>query len=110
LSKLQPSLLEQMLAKPDHLVPGTKRRTTLGLMKYAEFMKLVLQATRPATPEPKDPMAELIGDARSSVSRAIKMMKELFANKDGVDQDAVEDMHDDLVVARQAVSKAFKLN
>ncbi len=78
-------------------------------MKYAEFMKLVLQATRPASP-PTDPMVELLGDARSSASRTIKLMKMLIANKDALDQDAVEDLHDDLVVALQAVSKAFKLD
>ncbi len=109
MSKLPPALLEQLLAKPDHLVPGTKRRATLELMKYAEFMKLVLQATRPASP-PTDPMVELLGDARSSASRTIKLMKMLIANKDALDQDAVEDLHDDLVVALQAVSKAFKLD
>lgn len=109
LSKMAPALVDQMLAKPDHLVPGTKRRTTLLLMKYAEFMKLVLQATRPAAP-PTDPMVALVSDARSSASKTIKLIKLLIANKQAVDDDKVEDLHDDLVVALQALSAAFKLD
>jgi hypothetical protein len=109
LSKLPLPMLDQMLAKTDHLVPGTKRKTTLGLMKYAEFMKLVLQQTRPAAP-PTDPMVALLSDARSSAKKTAKLMKLLIANKQAIDHDAVEDLHDDLVVALQGLSSAFKLD
>lgn len=109
LSRLPPPVLEQLLAKRDHQVPGTNRRTTLSLMKYSDFMKLVLQATRPAAP-PTDPMVVLLGDARSNVNRTVKLIKLLIANKTGLDQDAVEDLHDDLVVALQKLSAAFKLD
>lgn len=109
MSKLPPAQLEQLLAKPDHLVPGTRRRTTLALMKYAEFMKLLLQGNRPAAP-PIDPMVALLGDARSSAKKTIKLMKLLIANKQALDNDAVEDLHDDLVVALQKLSSAFKLD
>jgi hypothetical protein len=90
-------------------VPGTKRRTTLLLMKYGELMKLLLQLSRPASP-PTDPMVALLGDARSSANRTIKLMKLLVQNKQALDQDAVEDLHDDLVVALQKLSAALKLD
>ena len=109
LSRLPPAVLEQMLAKRDHLVPGTTRRTTLALMTYSDFMKLVLQATRPAAP-PSDPMVILLGDARLSANRTIKRIKLLIEHKDALDHDAVEDIHDDLVVALQKLSAAFKLD
>ena len=108
ISKLPPSQIEQLLAKAEHVVPGTNRRTTLALMKYAEFMKLTLQTGRPAAPT--DPMAEILADARASVNRTLKAMKLLIANKQAMDHEAVEDMHDDLVVALQKLSAAFKLD
>ena len=49
-------------------------------------------------------------DARSSVKHTIKLMKLSIANKPAIDQDAVEDLHDGLIVALQALSSAFKLD
>jgi len=105
LSKLPAAQLEQLLAKPDHLVPGAKQRTTLPLMKYGDFMKLLLQLSRPAAP-PTDPMVALLADARSSAKKTIRLMKLLSAHKQALDHDAVEDLHDDLVVALQKLSSA----
>ena len=55
-------------------------------------------------------MVALLGDARSSVKQTIKLMKLLIANKHAIEQDAVEDLHDDLIVALQKLSSAFKLD
>lgn len=109
MSKLPPAQLDQLLAKADHVVPGTTRRTTLHLMKYAEFMKLLLQLSRPAAP-PTDPIVALVRDARTSANRTIKLTKLLIANKQAIEPDAIEDLHDDLVLALQKLSAAFKLD
>ena len=55
-------------------------------------------------------MLAVFGDARSSANRTIKAIKLLIANKQALDPEAVEDLQDDLVVALQKLSAAFKLD
>ena len=51
---------------------------------------------------------EIVG--RWLKSRTAEAAQMVIATKDALDQDAVEDLHDDLVVALQAVSQAFTLD
>ena len=109
LSKLSLAQVEQLLAKAEHTVPGTKRRTTLRLMSYPEFTKLILQRLRPASP-PADPIVALLAEARSSTNRTKKHIGRLIASKRALEQEAVAALHDDLVAALQELSAAFKLD
>ena len=108
ISRVPQPIAERLLASPTHVVPGTRRKTTLSLMKYPEFLKVILRASRPQPPE-QDPMVVLVRDARSSVKKTIKLLKLLSANKQAVDEDVAKALHKDLTKALQALSKAFRL-
>jgi hypothetical protein len=111
LSRLEPSVLERLLAKPEHVGPKTGRRLTLLAMPYPEFLKLLVEASKSKpTVTVTDPMEQLAKDARSSAKKTVKLIKQLIANKESVDEDVAEDLHDDLTGALAALAKAFKLD